>query len=143
MIAIFLFIVLGIVIIPLIVKGFIFVVCILLPLITSAYFIVYFKRKSRFDRMKRALDGLASQEGLKRLNIEERKRLARLIDLYIHNRKQFKQSFKDDLLWAGVGYAAASMGMERAARVGIGYTMVRRYVKPAMRKALENKEEYL
>jgi len=141
MIAIFLLIILCIIIIPLLVKGFIFMVFILLPTIIGIYLLTYFNKKRKYNKMKSTIDSLTSKESLKKLKPEEKKRLARIVDLYLHNYKAFKQTFKDDLLWAGIGYAAASMGVERAARVGIGYTVVRKYLKPTMRQALEHKTE--
>ena len=60
-----------------------------------------------------------------------------LVDAYLNNYKQFKSTIKDDLLWAGVGYSLNSMGLDSAMRVGIGYTLLRKYVKPAMKRSLD------
>ena len=116
-------------------------VVIVVPIVLSAVFITHHLRKKDFTEMENKMSILTCKEGLKKLSLEERRRLARVVDEYINDFSKFKQSAKDDLMWAGIGYAAGTMGLDRAMRVGVGYTVLRRYIKPTMRKALDKPEE--
>ena len=129
------------IVIPFLVQLTFMGIIIVLPIILVAMFMAQHLRKSNFEKIENKMSILTCKEGLKRLSLEERRRLARVVDEYLHNFAKFKQSAKDDLLWVGIGYAAGTMGLDRAARVGIGYSVLRKYVKPAMVHTLEKSEE--
>lgn len=114
---------------------------ILLPTILGAHIISTTLKNREHIKIKNTLDLLTSRTVLDKFNLEEKKRVAFIVDSYINNYKEFKNSIKDDILWAGVGYSINSMGLDNAMRVGIGYTLLRKYVKPAMSKALDGEHK--
>lgn len=116
-------------------------VVIVVPIVLSAVFITHHLRKKDFVEMENKMSILTCKEGLKKLSLDEKRRLARVVDEYLHNFAKFKQSAKDNLMWTGIGYAAGTMGFDRAMRLGIGYTVLRKYLRPSIKNTLEKPEE--
>ena len=90
------------VIVPFIVQLTFMGIIVTLPIILSVAFIAHHTRKSSFEKIENKLRILTCAEGLKKLSLEERRRLARVVDDYLNDFAKFKQSAKDSLMWAGV-----------------------------------------
>jgi len=90
-----------------------------LPILFSIMYLAHHFRKRAFEKIENKMRILTCKEGLKKLSLEERRRLARAVDEYLYDFSKFKQSAKDDLMWTGIGYAAGTMGLDRAMRVGV------------------------
>lgn len=122
-------------------KAIVFFGIVIIPIVIVLYILIRLIQSLKYRKIVKTLNFLTSPEVLKVLKKEDKKRLATLIYNYHNNRKAFKKSIKDDLLWAGIGYSVGTMGLDRAMRVGIGYTLLRKYVKPSIRQMLEGEDK--
>ena len=132
--------------IALIVLGliFMFVVIPLLQMGLYAFLIVcglmmigiigsYIRQSLRCRKEYNALQYLTSQAVLDTLKLEDKKRLARVVESYQQNKKDFSRQFKDTLLYTGLGYTVADIGISKAIRYGVAYGMLRKFRQHLMK----------
>jgi len=85
--------------------------------------------KMRYSRIYKKLRMLSSEPYLSKLTKEEKKRLARLIDLYHTNYTEFVKECKRKGIWAAAGWTISELGFDRTVRYGLGYVLIRRLLK--------------
>jgi len=85
--------------------------------------------KTRHRRAYKKLIKLCSNDNLRHLSTEEKKKLAELVDLYHTNYKEFVKKWKSIAVWAATGYTVAKLGTERVIRYGLGYVLIRRLLR--------------
>jgi len=85
--------------------------------------------RTRYRRTYKKLIKLCSNDSLKHLSTEEKKKLAELVDLYHTNYKEFVKKWKSISVWTATGYTVAKLGMDRVIRYGLGYVLIRRLLR--------------
>ena len=107
------------------------VIVVIPTLIISILFAVapFILEKTKYRRTYRKLTILCSKDNLERLDKEDKKKLAELVDLYHTDRKEFIKKWKSIATWAATGYTVAKLGMDRVIRYGLGYVLIRRLLR--------------
>jgi len=102
-----------------------------LTLLMSVLFALspFILEKTKYHRVYKRLTTLCSNNNLKHLTIEEKKKLAELVDLYHHNYKEFIKKWKSIATWTATGYTVAKLGMDKVIRYGLGYVLIRRLLR--------------
>lgn len=118
-------------------KFLIFGASILFPIILVCIGLSYIRYLYHQAKSKNTLNLLTSKRVLEQLQPADQKRLARLVEIYLSTPRYFKRNLKDFLTYMGIGYAVGEMGFDRAMRVGIGYTLVRKLLKKNVSRVLD------
>ena len=83
------------------------------------------------------LDNITSNPQINDMNKEYRRKLAYII-LNNNNRKENStKHIKKSLLYTGLGYTIADIGLNKAIRYGIGYYMIRKLVRRKANEVIE------
>ena len=117
-------------------KVLVYITIILLPILLLIMCNKYIFTHIKNSKIENYINNLTKKESLNQLNTEEKYKLAKLIYTYYTNKKSVKQILKDDLLYMGLGYSIGSMGLDRVIRIGVGYTLINKYIKPKVKRLL-------
>ena len=87
--------------------------------------------------VQRSLETLTTKVVLDKLKMEEKKKLAYLVDLYLTRKGCWKKNVKADLYSLGLGYTIADIGFTKAVRYSVGYAMLRKLVRKDLYKMMD------
>ncbi len=128
MIELMIIIVIGMLVWPLIVilfKTMLGMIILLFGTMFICMFLGVYKKHRKRVEIEKHLNIVTNKVYYNTLPLEDKKKICRLIELYVTNEEP-DNDLKDSLLNMALGYTIGGLGIEKSIRYGVGYTLLRR-----------------